>query len=117
METQVAGGTVSTNTVVGEPNTDGSFQPTEKRSAVTNVAEGSATKKTTTTNESVYRADPSGGFVEVERKVTAETQSAKETVVNTTTFQPGLTSGSLEFGRQRVATSATAPGWQHNYPY
>ena len=29
--------------------------------------------------------------------------------MNTTTFQPGVTSGALEFQEQRVATSSTAP--------
>jgi hypothetical protein len=111
VETQVAGATTSINTVVERPSLDGSFQTAEKRSAVMNVAESPAAQKTTTTttNESVYRADPNGGFVEAERKVTTETQSSKETVVNTTTYQPDGIVGALQFQEQRVATSSTAP--------
>lgn len=108
METQVAGSTTSVNTVVDRPNMDGSFQTAEKRSAITKVAQYSAAKQSTT-SESVYRADPSGGFVEAERKVTTETQSGKETVVNTTTYQPDGIVGALQFQEQRVATSSTAP--------
>jgi hypothetical protein len=112
VETQVAGPTTSVNTVVDRPTADGAFQTVEKRSAITSVAEGSAaqaTAKTTTTSESVYRADPNGGFIEAERKVTNETQSGKETVVNTTTYQPDGIVGALQFQEQRVATSSTAP--------
>jgi len=109
VDTRVSGSTTTVNTVVDRPGLDGSFQTSEKRTQLTNVTESSATKKSTTTSESVYRGNSSDGFNEAERKVITETQSGNQTVVNTTLYQPDGEVGSLKFQEQRVATTVTAP--------
>ncbi len=109
VDTRVSGSTTTVNTVVDRPGMDGSFQTAEKRMELTNVTESSPTKKTSTTTESVSRGTPNGGVSEAEGEVLAETQSGSQTVVNTTVYQPGGETGSLQFQEQRVATTSTAP--------
>jgi hypothetical protein len=109
VDTSVSGATTSVNTVVDRPGFDGSFQTAEKRAQITNVTDNSATKKSSTTTESVYRGNPSDGFTEAERKVITETNTGSKTIVNTTDYRPGGEVGSLQFQEQRVATTVTAP--------
>jgi len=108
VDTRVSGATTAVNTVVDRPSMDGAFQTTEKRAQVIETHESSATNKTTTTTESVYRGNPSDGFTEAERKVITEKQSGSEKEVNTTSYAPGIT-GALVFQEQRLASVTTAP--------
>jgi hypothetical protein len=108
-DTRVAGPTTTVNTVIDRPGVNGSFQTVEKRSDITqDLTQG--TEKKSTTMESVYRGSPEEGFREAVRKVVNSTVTDGRTVEDTTDYEQGATSGSLQFQERRVSTTAINPG-------
>jgi hypothetical protein len=106
-DTRVAGSTTTVNTVIDRPSVNGSFETVEKRAEVTqDLTQGTEKKRTTT--ESVYRGSPDEGFREAVRKVSNQTVSAGQTVEDTTEYEPGENSGSLQFQQRRVSTTTIA---------
>jgi hypothetical protein len=109
IDTQVAGKTTTTNTVIEQPGQSGSFETVEKQAEVTeDLSQG--TQKKSSTTESIYRGIPGEGFREAVRKVITETQSDDQTVKDVTDYEPGSNAGSLQFQERRVSTTSTTPG-------
>ncbi len=105
VDTTVSGLTTTTNTVIDQPGINGTFQTVEKRAEVMTTTPD---KKSSTTTESIYRDASDGGFREAERRVTTQVEGPSQTVVDTTDYEPGVSSGALQFQERRISTEVTA---------
>jgi hypothetical protein len=102
-ETRVNGSTTTASTVIDRPTLNGSFEPVEKRSEVT---EGPAANQHTT--ESVYRRDGAGGFQEALRYVKTSSTVNNTTTETTANYEPGVT-GQLQLASQTESVSKKQP--------
>lgn len=102
-ETRKEGAVTYADTVVERPTLDDSFQSVEKRSAVTEVADGTSHEQ-----ETVYRRSENGDYYEALRQVTDERKAAGQTTTQNAYYEPDAT-GALRLSRQSVSTATQHP--------
>lgn len=102
-ESHIQGATTYAETVVERPTLNDAFQAIEKRSEVTDTADGASHGQ-----ETVYRRSGNGDFYEALRHVTEERKTGDQTTVHTAYYEPDAT-GALQLARQNVSTTTKQP--------